>query len=72
MQALPQGILTERHAVHRDDRKVDRDRAALRKIEQRRHQLAPGQVARASEDDKDVRFELLAVVHGLQPLVQSV
>jgi predicted phage tail protein len=59
MQALAQGVLADFDAVHRDDRKMSRNTVALRKVEQGRHQLPPGQVARAAEDDKDIWFELI-------------
>ena len=72
MQTLAQGVLAEFDAVHRDNRKMNRNAMALGKVKQSRHQLPPGQVARSAEDDEYVRFELIVGLHRAQPFVQSV
>src|ERR1039458_4868233 len=59
MQTLAQGVHAEGDAVHRDNRKMNRNGMALGKVKQGRHQLPPGQVARSAEDDEYVGFELI-------------
>jgi len=63
MQTLAQVVLAERDAVHRDNRKMRRNAMALREVEQGRHQLPPGQIARAAKDDEYVRLELIVGLH---------
>jgi hypothetical protein len=67
MQMLAQGILAELDAVHRDNREMNRNTVALGKVEQGRHQLPPGQVARSAEDDEYVWFELIVRFIALNP-----
>src|ERR1035437_9693313 len=64
MQTFVQVVHAELDAVHRDNRKMLRDTLAPGKIEQRRHQLAPGQIARSAEDDEHVWFELIVRFHS--------
>ena len=50
-QATAQRNIAELHSIHRYDRKFFWQ-AVLQEIEQRRHQLAPGEITCAAEDDK--------------------
>src|ERR1019366_2233957 len=67
MQTFVQLGHAELDAVHRDNRKMLRDTLAPGKIEQGRHQLPPGQVARSAEDDEHVWFELIVRIHSRPP-----
>src|ERR1017187_8665696 len=67
MQTFVQLVHAELDAVHREYRKMLRDTLAPGKIEQRRHQLPPGQVARSAEDDEHVWFELIVRIHSRPP-----
>ena len=48
------------HPVHPDEGQLRRQQAVQVQVEERRHQLPPGEVARRPEDDQDRRFERLA------------
>jgi hypothetical protein len=69
---LAQRLFGDFDTVHGDDREMRRDAAALREIEQRRHQFAPGEVAGAAEDHKNVGFQSIDSLHGFHRFFHSV
>src|ERR1035437_1830247 len=65
MQTLAKGVHAEFDAVHRDNRKMNRNAVALGKVKQGRHQLPPGQIAGSAEDDEYVWRKLIVGLHVL-------
>ena len=59
MQSPTERSVAELDAIHRDDGEFLGQAAVLRQVEQRRDQFAPGQIARAAEDDEDGGLELV-------------
>jgi hypothetical protein len=59
VQPAAQSNVAKFDAIHRNDGKLRGQTAILRKVEQSRHELAPGQVAGPAKNDEHRRFELV-------------
>jgi len=59
VQPAAQCVIAELDSVNRDDRKLRRQAAILRKVEQGWHEFPPGQVTGSAKNDEHRRFELV-------------
>src|SRR5665213_847684 len=62
VQSAAQRVVAELDAVNRDDCKLRGQAAILRKVEQGRHELPPGQITGSAKNDEHRRLELVVLV----------